>query len=63
MQWWAQYNLSDAMPAPIQATTASSVDPAALAAAGKGQVQFPELNPSGVGFTQVDYTQVPPTFS
>lgn len=62
MQWWAQYNLSDAMPAPIQATSSSEIDPDALAAAGRGQVQFPALNPTGAGFVQVDYTQSPPVF-
>lgn len=61
---WAQYNLSDPDNAKlIQATNSQRVADSTMADHGRGQIEFPALNPSGVGFTQVDITQVPPIFS
>lgn len=57
---WAQYNLADAMPAFIQATTSLKVDEKTLADAGRGQVEIP----AGIPFpSTVDITQEPPLFT
>lgn len=55
---WAQYNLADAMPALIQATTKDKVDPDAILAAGRGQVE----NNNAEYATHVDTSENPPVF-
>ncbi len=59
MTFWAQYNLSDLMPAPIQATNSVKVDDEILKAQGRGQVEIP---PGLEASVSVDVSVDPPAF-
>lgn len=55
---FAQYNLSDKSQETIQATTSAAVDVAALASAGRGQVEIPDN--TNILMFMLDTTQDPP---
>lgn len=55
---FAQFNLSDASPAAIQATTSLRVSEEALAAAGRSQLEVPD--DTDVFNNVIDLTQSPP---